>query len=219
MPTKSYISQVKPLKGFILLLGLLLIQPSFGQSIRKGFDEMTDYEISELVDAFYELRNGPDLFNDLSTFHGDFFNFDNTADPTRLDLHFNLPGEPEREIFLAWHRRQMFEMEQAVQEINPEISLGYWNSITYQTSTDALWDQDFLGSFDANWSWEEIWGAMDQCHPSRIWMIYWPRPTFLFFPIFWNEGMCTVVPTFGLVEQCLPHYHLGIRFSTSTTHM
>ena len=152
MPAKSYTFRKKPIKGFILLVGLLLIQPSFGQSIRKGFDEMTDYEITELVDAFYELRNGPDLFNDLATFHGDFFNFDNTADPTRLDLHFNLPGEPEREIFLAWHRRQMFEMEQAVQEINPEISLGYWNSITYQAPTDALWDQDFLGSFDANWS-------------------------------------------------------------------
>ena len=152
MPTKSYTFRKKPIKGFILLVGLLLIQPSFGQSIRKGFDEMTDYEITELVDAFYELRNGPDLFNDLATFHGDFFNFDNTADPTRLDLHFNLPGESEREIFLAWHRRQMFEMEQAVQEINPEISLGYWNSITYQSPTDAIWDESFLGSFDTNWS-------------------------------------------------------------------
>ncbi|MDC6366877.1 MULTISPECIES: tyrosinase family protein [Flavobacteriaceae] len=136
----------------LILLTILFSQSIFGQSIRKGFDEMTDYEITELVDAFYELRNGADLFNDLATFHGDFFNFDNTADPTRLDLHFNLPDEPEREIFLAWHRRQMFEMEQAVQDINPEISLGYWNSIQYQSTTDALWDEDFLGSFDANWS-------------------------------------------------------------------
>ncbi|WP_222983922.1 tyrosinase family protein [Flagellimonas meishanensis] len=140
------------MKGIFFLLGLLILQSGFGQSIRKGFDEMTDYEISELVDAFYELRNGPDLFNDLATFHGNFFNFDNTADPTRPDLHFNLPDESEREIFLAWHRRQMFEMEQAVQEINPEISLGYWNSIIYQSPTDAIWDESFLGSFNANWS-------------------------------------------------------------------
>ncbi|NAY91245.1 T9SS type A sorting domain-containing protein [Muricauda sp. JGD-17] len=152
MPTKSYFFQVGKIEVFILLLGFFIGQLTFGQSIRKGFDEMTDYEITELVDAFYELRNGPDLFNDLATFHGDFFNFDNSADPTRLDLHFNLPDESEREIFLAWHRRQMFEMEQAVQEINPEISLGYWNSIIYQSPTDAIWDESFLGSFDANWS-------------------------------------------------------------------
>ena len=105
----------------VLIFNLFLSQQIIGQSIRKGFDEMTDYEITELVNAFYQLRQGPDLFNDLAQFHGDFFNFDNTADPTRLDLHFNLPDEPEREIFLAWHRRQMFEMEQAVQVANMQV--------------------------------------------------------------------------------------------------
>ncbi|WP_097045605.1 tyrosinase family protein [Flagellimonas pacifica] len=132
---------------------------TYSQSIRKGFDEMTDYEISELVDAFYELRNGPDLFNDIATFHGDVFNFDNTVDPTRLDLHFNLPDEPEREIFLPWHRRIAFELEQAVQDINPEISLGLWNSTLFQSTTDALWDESFLGSFDANWTLGRNLGA------------------------------------------------------------
>ncbi len=131
------------------LFGFFFVANS--QSIRKGFDEMTDYEIAELVDAFYELRNGPDLFNDIATFHGQFFNFVATADPTRRDLHFNLPNEPEREIFLAWHRQVVFELEQAVQDINPEISIGYWNSTIYQSPTDAVWDEGFLGSFDANW--------------------------------------------------------------------
>ncbi len=136
----------------IVIICQSFAQDVFGQSIRKGFDEMTDYEKTELVNAFYELRNGPDLFNDLAQFHGEFFNFDNTADPTRLDLHFNLPDEPEREIFLAWHRRQMFEMEQAVQEINPEISLAFWDSSIYQDPNDALWDDDLLGTFDENWN-------------------------------------------------------------------
>ncbi len=142
----------------VLIFNLFLSQQIIGQSIRKGFDEMTDYEITELVNAFYQLRQGPDLFNDLAQFHSDFFNFDNTADPTRLDLHFNLPDEPEREIFLAWHRRQMFEMEQAVQDINPEISLAFWDSSIYQSSTDQLWDQGFLGSFDTNWSLNRNFG-------------------------------------------------------------
>ena len=140
-------------------LGLILLRPVSGQSIRKGFQEMTDYEISEIVTAFYELRNGPDLFNDIATFHGDYFNFDNTMDPTRLDLHFNLPGEPEREIFLAWHREVVFEVEQALQDINPELSMPYWNSTIYQSPTDALWNESFLGSFDAAWELDRDLGA------------------------------------------------------------
>lgn len=143
----------------LIIVGFLFIQIGFAQSIRKSFDEMSDYEITELVNAFYELRNGPDLFNDLAQFHGQFFNYDNTADPTRLDLHFNLPDEPEREIFLAWHRRQMFEMEQAVQEINPDISLAFWDTSVYQSPTDALWDEELLGSFDANWDLDRNFGS------------------------------------------------------------
>ncbi|UII79925.1 tyrosinase family protein [Flagellimonas sp. CMM7] len=148
-------------KNYLLtfFVSICLTISCYAQSIRKGFDEMTDYEISELVDALYLLREGPDLMNDLATFHGDFFNFDNTADPTRLDLHFNLPDEPEREIFLAWHRRMIFELEQAMQDINPEISLAFWDSSVYQSPLDALWDEDFLGSFDTAWALNRNLGA------------------------------------------------------------
>lgn len=142
---KKYIS-------LALILGTLFAQSAFGQSIRKDFTEMTDYEKAELVSAFYQLRTGPDLFNDLADFHAQFFNFDNAADPTQPDLHFNLQDEQEREIFLAWHRRQMFEMEQAVQDINPEISLAYWNSAVNQSTTGPLWANDLLGPFDDDWS-------------------------------------------------------------------
>ncbi len=140
--------------SFICLFSFI----SFSQSIRKSFDEMTEYEITGLVNAFYALRTGPDLFNDMATFHANFFNSDNTADPTRPDLHFNLPDESEREIFLAWHRRMIFEMEQAVQEINPELSLGYWDTSIYQSASDALWNQSFLGSFNTNWSLNRNFG-------------------------------------------------------------
>jgi len=143
----------KYIPTIIFLTCFLFVQLAKGQSIRKSFDEMTPYEITELVNAFYDIRSGgADMFNDMAAFHGEYFNFDNTIDPTRLDLHFNLPDEPEREIFLAWHRRQMFELEQRVQEFNPEISLAYWDSSIYQSSTDALWDESFLGSFDDNWN-------------------------------------------------------------------
>ncbi|ETN96206.1 tyrosinase family protein [Zhouia amylolytica] len=112
---------------------------------------MTQAERDALVNAFYQLRNGADLINDLATFHSDFFNFDNTADPTRLDIHFNLPDEPERDIFFAWHRMQMFEVEQAMQDINPNISIPYWDSTVDQSVNSPLWDENFMGQFDDDW--------------------------------------------------------------------
>ncbi|USD24810.1 tyrosinase family protein [Flagellimonas marinaquae] len=136
---------------FIIVFCWLFAFSGKGQSIRKNHLEMTDYEKAELVNAFYLLREGPDLIDDLADFHMDFFNFDNTEDPTRLDIHFNLMSEPERDIFLPWHRRQMFEMEQAIQDINPRISLGYWDSSTDQSVNSPLWDEDLMGSFDENW--------------------------------------------------------------------
>ena len=140
---------MKNIYGLLIFLGLA--NNLVAQSIRKNYLEMTDYEKTELVNAFYELRNGPDLFNDLAVFHSQFFNFDNTIDPTRRDLHFNLPDESQREIFLAWHRRQMFEMEQAVQNINPKISLAFWDTANDQALNSPLWDQGFMGSFNTNW--------------------------------------------------------------------
>lgn len=150
------------MKQFYLLtifFCLIFTKSVNSQSIRKNHLEMTDYEKAELVNAFYLLREGPDLFNDLANFHMDFFSFDNTADPTQLDIHFNLMDEPERDIFLPWHRRQMFEMEQAVQDINPRISLAFWDSSTDQSVNSSLWDEDFLGSFDTNWSLGRNLGA------------------------------------------------------------
>jgi tyrosinase len=112
---------------------------------------MTAYEKTELVNAFYAIRSAsPDRIIDMANFHMDFFNYDN-IDPSVLDIHFNLPDEPEKEIFLAFHRQFVFEMEQVMQEINPIISMPYWDSSEDQSTTSALWDEDFMGSFNTNW--------------------------------------------------------------------
>ncbi|WP_083702053.1 tyrosinase family protein [Mangrovimonas sp. DI 80] len=140
----------KSLKIYVILM-CAVVQSFCAQSIRKNYQEMTDYERNELVNAFYELRNGPDLVADLAQFHSDFFNFDNSADPTQLDIHFNLPDEPERQIFFAWHRMQMFEMEQAMQALNPDISIPWWDSSEDQSTSSPVWNQDFMGQFNAAW--------------------------------------------------------------------
>ncbi|MDG3583495.1 tyrosinase family protein [Galbibacter pacificus] len=141
----------KLLKSIPLVAVVVFLYQGNSQSIRKNYQEMTTYEKTELVNAFYQLREGEDRITDMSDFHMNYFNFDN-IDPNRLDIHFNLPEEPEKEIFLAWHRRFIFEMEQAMQDINPKLTIPYWESSVDQSTTSSLWDEDFMGSFNSNWN-------------------------------------------------------------------
>jgi tyrosinase len=133
------------------LIGLVTISQLFSQSIRKNYQEMTVSERDAVVAAFYQMRLGGDLVNDLAQFHADFFNLDGVGDGTQLDIHFNLPDEPERQIFFPWHRMQMFEMEQAMQEINPNVSMPWWDSSVDQATNSPLWDQSFMGQFNQAW--------------------------------------------------------------------
>ncbi|WP_299164773.1 tyrosinase family protein [uncultured Eudoraea sp.] len=165
---------------FSLVAIFFLVYSVEGQSIRKNYTEMTDSEKTALVNAFYALRNGPDIVNDLAVFHRDFFSFG--ISPNR-DIHNNLMDEPEDQIFFAWHRMQIFEMEQAMQEIDPNISIPYWDSSIDQSTTSSLWDQNFMGSFDANWSLDRVLGSSNLPSPAQVTALQaipgsnWPPPT------------------------------------------
>jgi len=165
---------------FLLVAIFFFVYSIEGQSIRKNYTEMTDSEKTDLVNAFYSLRNGPDLVDDLAIFHRDFFSFG--ISPNR-DIHRNLMDEPEHQIFFAWHRMQIFEMEQAMQEINPNISIPYWDSSIDQSTTSSLWDQDFMGSFDANWALGRDLGSGNLPSPAQVTALQatpgsnWPPPT------------------------------------------
>ena len=128
------------MKSLILPLLLLLYSSMEAQSIRKNYKEMTQSEKDLLVSAFYQLRNGPDLVNDLAVFHNNNF----------MAIHENPPAT---DVFLAWHRRQILEVEVAMQEINPRASIPFWDwTVDRSTSlTSELWRSDFMGSFNGNW--------------------------------------------------------------------
>ncbi len=171
------------MKKYIFIVPILLLFTSFltGQSIRKSFTELTDTEKAELQNAIYGVRdlnndgiisndiNSPDaddLLLDLAKFHKDFFRYyddplteeiDESLDDSLLDIHFNLPNQINIQIFFSWHRYQMFEMEQALQTINPKISLAYWDSSVVQDSltlANTLFGPELLGPFNTDWSLE-----------------------------------------------------------------
>jgi tyrosinase len=120
---------------------------------------MTEREKTSLVNAFFELRQGPDLVTNLADFHRDFANFDGTSDPDRRDIHKNLPDEPERDVFLPWHRMQMFEMEQAMQDIDANLSIPFLDWTIENSPEAELWDNDFMGQFNEIWDLGREYGA------------------------------------------------------------
>jgi len=159
---------------FIFFLLIIISVDSFSQSIRKSFTELTTSEKSELQNAIYQMRdvNGDgiisddinfpdsdDLITDLANFHGDNFNFngsghDDLTNDNDLDIHYNLPNQNDIQIFFGWHRYQMFELEQALQNVNPKISLAYWNSSVdrdLNTLSTTLFGPDLLGPFQTDW--------------------------------------------------------------------
>ncbi|MFF5973874.1 tyrosinase family protein [Streptomyces sp. NPDC012769] len=47
--------------------------------------------------------------------------------------------------FLPWHRRFLIEFEQALQSVDPTVTLPYWDWTADRTSRSSLWAPDFLG--------------------------------------------------------------------------
>ncbi|WPP50087.1 tyrosinase family protein [Catalinimonas niigatensis] len=130
----------------ILILWIVSSHLILAQSIRKNFTEMTQSEKDALVAAFYQLREGPDLISDLASYHNAFM----------AGIHKNLP---QNDVFLAWHRKQMQEVELAMQTLNPRLSLPYWDETKNRTTTDPIWDESFMGQFNTAWNLNRNLGA------------------------------------------------------------
>jgi tyrosinase len=47
--------------------------------------------------------------------------------------------------FLPWHRKFLVDFEVALQEIDPTVSLPYWDWSIDRTPTASLWSDDFMG--------------------------------------------------------------------------
>ncbi len=53
--------------------------------------------------------------------------------------------------FLPWHREFIRRFEAELQVYDPRVMLCYWNSSNDQSTSSGLWDNSFLGQFDAAW--------------------------------------------------------------------
>jgi tyrosinase len=47
--------------------------------------------------------------------------------------------------FLPWHRQYLIDFERALQSIDPDVSLPYWDWTRDRTPTSSLWSPHFMG--------------------------------------------------------------------------
>jgi hypothetical protein len=74
------------------------------------------------------------------------------------ETHFN-HGIHHSSHFLPWHRDFIRRFEDALRTFHPEVTLPYWDSVTDTSPSDPLWDNAFLGQFDAAWGLNRALGS------------------------------------------------------------
>jgi hypothetical protein len=101
---------------------------------RRDYRDLTAAEKARYVAALYDAkaRGVVDAFAD------------------EHNVHFS--HGHNNSAFLPWHREFIRRFEAELQVSDPRVMLCYWNSSNDQSTGSGLWDNSFLGQFDAAWS-------------------------------------------------------------------
>ncbi|KAI0237741.1 hypothetical protein L0F63_007257, partial [Massospora cicadina] len=99
---------------------------------RKNFNDLGDKERTRLFAAINKLNRGPrpNKWDDFATIHVENFDLCHRT-----------------EMFLIWHRLFVFKFEEALREIDPTVSLPYWDwtVASQDPSKDRVFSRDNFG--------------------------------------------------------------------------
>ncbi|UUN30530.1 tyrosinase MelC2 [Streptomyces sp. FIT100] len=104
-------------------------------TVRKNQALLTADEKRRFVDALLALKRSG-AYDAFVTTHNGFIMSDTDGGPR---VGHRSPS------FLPWHRRFLIEFEQALQSVDPSVSLPYWDWTADRTAASSLWAADFLG--------------------------------------------------------------------------
>jgi tyrosinase len=107
-----------------------------GLEVRKNQSTLTESEKQHFVNAVKQLKQTFLPGSDLSVY--DQF----------VQTHSNefLSGQGHGgPAFLAWHREFLLQFEQALQSVDPTVTIPYWDFTVDNSPTSSLWADDFLG--------------------------------------------------------------------------
>jgi tyrosinase len=104
-------------------------------NIRKNQRNLTGAEKKKFVSAVLELkRHG--RYEEFVRLHSQYYVSDAEDGPRAGHM---APS------FLPWHRRFLLEFEGALQQVDPGVTIPYWDWTADRTPAAALWSEDFLG--------------------------------------------------------------------------
>lgn len=112
--------------------------------IRKNYRDLSDLERQNFVQAVLKVKE-EGLVDEFADIHASHFQH----------------GIHRSSHFLPWHREFILRFERALQRHVPTVALPYWNSTVDISATDPLWNDEFLGQFDAAWDLGRRLGGVD----------------------------------------------------------
>ncbi len=117
---------------------------------RKNYRDLTKTERDRFVQALHHLKS-TGVVDQFANDHDAFFG-----------------AAHGHSQFLPWHREFLRRFEDALRSYHPDISIPYWNSTVDTSPSDPLWDNDFLGQFDAAWGLGRVLGSDTLPPPDNV---------------------------------------------------
>lgn len=117
---------------------------------RKNYRDLTVLERNRFVQALYHVK---------STGVVDQFAADH-------DTYFHSAHHSSH--FLPWHREFLRRFEDALKTYHPDVMIPYWNSTVDTNLSDSLWDNAFMGQFNAAWGLGRALGGAVLPTPEQV---------------------------------------------------
>ena len=118
---------------------------------RKNYRDLTDVERDRFVQALYHVKS-TGVVDEYANEHA---------------AHFS-HGIHTSSHFLPWHRDFVRRFEDALRTYHPDVTVPYWNSTVDTNPSDPLWNNDFLGQFDAAWGLGRALGSATLPTPPQV---------------------------------------------------
>src|SRR5918993_2801053 len=83
------------------------------------------------------------------------------------ERHFNM-GIHRSSHFLPWHREFLLRFEQELKQFDARVDIPYWDSSVDRSTSASLWDNDFLGQFNAAWRLNRALGSATLPSPQAV---------------------------------------------------
>src|SRR5687767_2237144 len=117
---------------------------------RKNYRDLTPVERDRFVQALYHVKS-TGIVDQFANDHDTFFH----------DAHHS-------SHFLPWHREFLRRFENELRTYHPDVTIPYWNSTVDTSPSDPLWNNDFMGQFNAAWGLGRTLGGSTLPTPQRV---------------------------------------------------